>query len=94
MIIEERKEGVVLNILVQPKSSRTEITGTMADHLKIKLTSPPTDNRANDELREFLSKNIGLPKRDILIIQGKNARRKRVLLLGVSPAETAEKLGL
>lgn len=94
MILEERKEGVVLNLLVRPKSSRTEIGDIMADHLKVKLTSPPTDNRANDELREFLSKIIGLPKSDVLIIQGKNARRKRVLLLGVSRMEASEKLGL
>ncbi len=94
MIIEERKEGVVLNLLVQPRGQRTEITGTMADHLKIRISAPPADNRANEELRGFLAKIIGLPKRDVLIIQGKNARRKRVLLLGVSPSEASEKLGL
>lgn len=93
-MIEERKEGIVLDLLVQPKSSRAEISGTLGNHLKIRVTSPPTDNRANLELRDFLAKTFGLPKKDVLIIQGKNTRRKRVLLAGVTRVEAEEKLGL
>lgn len=93
-MIEERKEGIVLDLLVQPRSSRAEISGTLGNHLKIRLTSPPADNRANLELRDFLSRLIGMAKKDILIIQGKSARRKRVLLLGVSREEAEKKLGL
>lgn len=93
-MIEERNEGVVLNLLVQAKSSKAQVAGTMGEHVKIRLTSPPVDDRANIELRKFLSKTFGIPRGDVLIIQGKNSRRKRVLLIGVSPGEAREKLEL
>ena len=66
----------------------------MGDSLKIRLTSPPLDNRANDELIEFLSKKLGIPRRDIEILHGEKSRKKKVLVTGINPEDAREKLSL
>lgn len=59
--IEEREDGVVLGVLVQPCSSRTEIVGPAeGGALKIKVIAPPREGKANQELIKFLSKLFGV----------------------------------
>ncbi len=74
------KSELVLNIKVEPRSSRSGVTGSYGNALKVKLTSPPVEGRANKELIEVLAKEFGINKRDVEIISGKNSRNKIVRL--------------
>ncbi len=75
-------KGVVVNIVVQPRSSKTMITGIHNNALKVKLTSPPVDGEANKTLVKFLSKLFKVPKSSIEIIKGETSRTKQVLIPG------------
>ena len=60
-----------------PRSSRNEIVGTMADGaLKIKLTSAPVDNKANESLIELLSEHFQVAKNKINIVRGGTSKNK------------------
>ena len=80
---KKTRNGLTLKIKVEPRSSRTGITGTYGDALKVKLTSPPVEGKANKELIEVLAKEFGIHKKDVEIIMGKNSRNKVVKLIGV-----------
>lgn len=79
--------GVTLKIKVEPRSSRAGIAGPYGDALKVKLTSPPVEGRANRELIEILAKEFGIPKKDVEIISGQGSKNKVVRLYNVKSIE-------
>ncbi|ADO72740.1 DUF167 domain-containing protein [Stigmatella aurantiaca] len=79
-------EGVELAVLVQPRASRTRVVGEHDGMLKLQLAAPPVDGEANAALVEFLAKRLGLPRRQVTLVAGDAARRKRVFLAGVDAA--------
>jgi len=74
-------EVLVLNIRVQPRASRNEIAGRVGDQLKIRLTTPPVDGKANQHLLEFLAKKCGVSKNRVELLSGASARNKRVSIV-------------
>lgn len=66
-----------IKIRVLPRSSRNEIVGEMADGtLKIKLTAPPVDGKANDALVELLAEYFDTTKSKIKIVSGLTSKNK------------------
>jgi len=72
---------VKLDVIIHPKSSRNEVVGMHDGCLKIKLTAPPADGKANAALIAFLAKKLDIPKSNITIIRGETSRRKTVQIL-------------
>ena len=81
-----------INIIVKviPNSSQNSII-IEEDYIKIKLTTPPVDNKANLSLVEFLSKKLKVPKTSVLIISGKTAKNK-IISLPLSTKRSIESL--
>ncbi len=71
-------EQLILNLRVQPGASRNEICGPVGDLLKIRLTSPPVDGKANKQLLAFLAKQCGVAKTRVELLSGGGSRNKRV----------------
>ncbi len=84
--ITENSDGVILTIKATPRASKTEITGTDADWMRMRIKAPPVDGKANEELSSFFAKQLKLPKRSVEIITGGTSRLKRVKLGGVTAA--------
>ena len=78
--------GVELSLLVQPRASRTRLAGEHAGLLKIQLAAPPVDGEANAALLDFISKLLGVPKRQLELASGETSRRKRLQVSGVDAA--------
>ncbi len=78
---------------LQPRASKDEIAGVYGDALKIRLTSPPLENRANRHLIEFLAEILGVPNAHIEIVSGQRSRAKTVAVTGISPAALRSLLG-
>ncbi len=75
------KEGFLfVDIKAVPGASKTEIAGAAENRLRIRIAAAPEDGKANAELVSFLSKKIGVPKRDITVISGDKSRLKTVRL--------------
>lgn len=81
--LEESRDGVILSLKVQPRSSRNQIVGLYADSLKVKLTAPPVDGAANQHCCAFLAKLFGVAKSQVDIISGEHARTKKVLIKNI-----------
>ena len=78
-------------VRVQPRASRDEIVGEWNGALKIRLTAPPVDDRANEALCRLLAARLNVPVAAVRIISGARSRNKRVEVQGVS-AEQVRKL--
>jgi uncharacterized protein (TIGR00251 family) len=82
--ITERDGGVSFAVRVQPRASRDEIAGEWQEGLKIRLTAPPVDDRANEALRRFLAASLKVPLAAVRIAAGERSRTKRVEVRGVT----------
>ena len=81
------KDGTISFLVrVQPRASRDEIVGEYQDGLKIRLTAPPVDNRANEALRKLLASRLKVPLAAVRIAAGERSRNKRVEVNGVTAA--------
>lgn len=79
----------LLECLLQPKASQDEFAGIQAERLKIRITAPPTDGKANAHLQAFLAKAFGVAKRDVILEAGALNRHKRVRICGVAKIPSA-----
>jgi|SRR5580704_3362086 uncharacterized protein (TIGR00251 family) len=75
--------GVTFYVQVQPRASHDEIAGEHADALKIRLSAPPVNDRANDALVQLLAQRLNVPRAAVRIVAGEKSRRKRVIVTGV-----------
>ena len=75
-----REDGaaLVLTLHVQPGAKRTEVAGTHGGALKVRLTAPPVDGKANAELLHFLADAFGVPPRNVTLLRGEASRAKVV----------------
>jgi uncharacterized protein (TIGR00251 family) len=90
--LREEGAGVVLELLIQPRASRTRVVGEHDGRLKVQLAAPPVDGEANDALVEFLAGALGVRKADVTIARGETGRRKTVRVAGASAAVVARAL--
>ncbi len=77
------KIETIITVHVQPNASRNKIVSFKDCILRVKITAPPVDGKANRELVDFLSRLIGLRKSDIRINRGENSRNKVVTISGI-----------
>ncbi|HQR29424.1 MAG TPA: DUF167 domain-containing protein [Anaeromyxobacteraceae bacterium] len=84
--LREVPGGVALEVLVQPRASRTRVVGEHDGRLKIQLAAPPVDGEANAALVDFLARSLGVRRSDVAIERGETGRRKTVRVAGAAPA--------
>ena len=75
-----RWDGIdlILHLRIQPRAAHDEIAGPLGNTLKIRLTAPPVDGKANEHLRKFLSTLCGVSKSQVTVLSGDKSREKLV----------------
>jgi uncharacterized protein (TIGR00251 family) len=84
--------GAGLAVWAVPGAARSEIAGQMGEYLRVRLAAPPVEGRANKELLRFLAERLGVRQTDLRIAGGASGRRKRVVVVGLSPTEVVQRL--
>lgn len=84
---------VALTVYVQPKASRDRIAGLHGGAVKVCVTAPPVEGRANAAVSRFLAKLFHVPKSAVVLHSGRQNRTKKFLLRGLSLAEAEKILG-
>lgn len=87
-----RRTGVEVRVRLTPNSSRDCVDGLYGDRLKVRLTAPPADGRANAALIRFMAKAARLPASSGRVVAGSRNRSKTVLLETEDPEVAAERL--
>ena len=84
--------GAVIQVKVIPRSSRDQVAGVEAGVARIKLKAPAVEGRANEALRFFLAKCLGVAKENVEIVKGKRSRLKTLRVHGCSQTEATRAL--
>jgi uncharacterized protein (TIGR00251 family) len=85
-------DGCTLSVRIHPGARKNGVTGIYADSVKIALTAPPVDGKANDALIAFLAEALRLPRARISLVSGSTSRSKVLRITGKSAAEIADAL--
>ncbi len=90
--ITEHPEGCVLPVRAQPNARKPGVQGEQAGSLKVAVTAPPEDGRANKALLEVLREVLGLKRSQVELLSGETSREKRFLIRGVGRDELQGRL--
>ena len=92
--VHETPVGVTFTVKVQPRARRNAILGEIGETLKIAITAPPVDGKANQACVEFLAELLRLPRSSIAIVSGQTSRNKVIRVTGITAAELQNLLQL
>ncbi len=86
MEISETDGTITFNVRVVPRASKSEIVGEHDGNLRVRISAPPVDGAANEELVRVLAKYFGVAKSDVEIRRGLSSKPKRIRISGVTAA--------
>ena len=92
MEISEKEGAVTFRVRVQPRAARNEVSGERAGAVKLRLTAPPVEGKANEECRRFLARLLGVPGGAVEIIAGESSRDKVIRIQNISAERVREAL--
>ena len=90
--LHESGGGVTFALKVHPRAKKNAITGELGNALKVSLTVPPIDGRANEACIEFFAKLLKVSRSSVTIASGQTSRNKVIRVAGISAAELRNRL--
>ena len=90
--IRDTPAGAAFTVKIHPRARRNAIVGEMGDALKISLTAPPVEGKANDACIAFLAELLDVPRSSITIAAGETSRNKVIRVAGLPAAEVERRL--
>jgi uncharacterized protein len=90
--VQDIPGGASFAVNVRPRGREDAITGEVGDAIKLSLTAPPVDGRANESCIRFLAELLDVPRSSITIAAGHNSRNKVIRVTGVAAAEVRARL--
>ena len=90
--LQETARGITFAVKVHPRARKNAITGHVGDALKLALTAPPVDGKANHAVIEFLADLFAIPRSSVTIASGETSRNKVVRIAGVSKPTAEQRL--
>jgi len=90
--MQERGRAIAFAVRVIPRASQDAIEGGYQGALKVRLTAPPVDDRANEALIRLLAERLNVPKSAVRIVAGAKSRTKRVEIAGARREQIIEML--
>jgi uncharacterized protein len=91
--IRETETGVVFRVRVVPRASRCEAAGFQDDALKLRITAPPVEGKANEACIALLAELLGVKKARVAIIAGQTSKMKTVAVEGIKAKEITALIG-
>ena len=91
--IKNSPSGITFAVKVHPRAKKNAITGEVGDALKLSLTAPPADGKANDACIEFFAKLLNLPRSSVTIAAGQTSRNKVIRVAGLTAQQVRDRIG-
>jgi uncharacterized protein len=90
--INDTAAGASFAVRVHPRARKNAVTGVLGDALKLSLTAPPAEGRANDACIGFLAEVLRLPRSSVTIAAGHASRNKVVRFVGMTASALEQRL--
>jgi uncharacterized protein (TIGR00251 family) len=91
--IHDTPDGVTFEVKIHPRARKNAITGELGKALKLSLTAPPVEGRANEACIEFLANLLKVPRSSVTIASGQSSR-KVIRVSGLSSDEVQERFAI
>ena len=92
--LTDSSAGTTFSVKVHPRAKKNAITGEIGDALKVALTAPPVDGKANEACIEFFAKLLKLPRSSVTIASGQTSRNKVIRVAGLTSRQVRERLAI
>jgi uncharacterized protein len=92
LAIHEFAAGITFAVKIHPRAKKNAITGKLGGALKVSLTLPPVDGRANEACIEFFAKLLKVPRSSVTIASGQTGRNKVICVAGLTAQQVRERL--
>ena len=90
--LKESATGISFAVKVHPRARKDAITGTVGDALKLALTAPPVDGKANQAVIEFFADLFAISRSSVTIASGETSRTKVIRVSGISADQVRQRL--
>jgi uncharacterized protein (TIGR00251 family) len=90
--IRDTPDGATFQVKVQPRAKKNAVAGEVGEALKLALTAPPIEGRANQACVAFLAELLNVPRSSVTIAAGQSSRNKVIRVAGLSAAQVEERL--
>lgn len=90
--VEALSDGVRFAVRVIPRAKHNTISGIHGGALRVRLTAPPVEGKANAALEEFLAQALGLRPAQVCVVAGHTSRQKTIVVTGLTPEEMLTRL--
>jgi uncharacterized protein len=87
--VEDAGDGAIVHAFVQPRAAKNAISGVHGAAVKIKVTAPPVDDRANRAAEELLARLVGHGRGRVTVVAGRSSRHKQIKVVGATAEEVA-----
>jgi uncharacterized protein len=94
MTIHDTPLGAAFQVRIHPRARRNAITGEIGDALKLALTAPPVEGRANDACISFFADLLNVARSSVTIAAGHSSRNKVIRIAAMSAAEVQKRLAV
>ena len=93
-MMKNSASGVTFKVKVHPRAKKNAITGEVGDAIKVALTAPPADGKANQACIDFFAKLLNVPRSSVTIAAGQTSRNKVIRVAGLPAEEVRRRLGV
>ena len=90
--IRDTPGGATFQVRVQPRAKKNAVAGEVGEALKLALTAPPIEGRANQACIAFLAELLNVPRSSVTIAAGQSSRNKVIRVVGLSAAQVENRL--
>jgi hypothetical protein len=90
--VHDSPSGATFAIKVHPRARKNAITGERGDALKVSLTAPPVEGKANAACIEFFANLLKVPRSSVTIAAGHTSRNKRIAVAGLTAQQLRDRL--
>jgi uncharacterized protein len=90
--IRDTPDGATFQVKVQPRAKKNAIVGEVGEALKLALTAPPIEGRANQACIAFLAELLNVPRSSVTIATGQSSRNKVIRVAGMTAKQVQERL--
>jgi uncharacterized protein (TIGR00251 family) len=92
--IHETSAGATFAVKIHPRAKKNGITGEFGDALKLALTAPPVEGKANAACIEFFANLLKVPRSSVTIASGETSRNKVIRVAGMTAEEIRRRIGV
>ncbi len=90
--IKDTSAGATFSVRVHPRARKTAVTGELGDSLKLAITAPPVEGKANEACIRFFAELLNVPRTSVSIAAGESGRNKIIRVAGLNAEQVRRRL--